>query len=166
MRSLLSLLSLMLVMTGCAQQAVPKPMMQTMQADKLSVADFTAIWQATNMENNTAFEFNQLPHTFSNFLHLQADVGIDQKIERLTLTGTPQSKKDRFVMISCWAQLIMTMTRSVESTQVTTIFRAMGIDPNADVSELTGATVVLHGDTYRSWREGGTYTFTFEEGGA
>lgn len=166
MRSLLSLLSIMLVMTGCAQQAVPKPMVQSTQSDKLSVADFKALWQATNTENNTAFQISRLPQSFSDSLHLEAAIGLDQKIERLSIIGTPQSKKDRFMMISCWAQLIMTMTRSAESTPVTSIFRAMGIDPNADVTALTGATVILNGDTYRSWHENGTYTFQFEEDGA
>jgi hypothetical protein len=156
MRGLLSVLSIMLVMTGCSNASAPKPMIQSEQSDALSVSDFKALWQATNVEMN---------RTFPDYIHLEVNATIDQKVERITVTASPHSKKERFLMMSCWAQVITTMTGTVEGTHVSTLFRAMGIDPNADLAELTGATVNLNGDTYRSWREGQVYTFTFEEGG-
>lgn len=165
MRGLLSVLSLMLVMTGCSNASAPKQMMQSEQSNALSVTDFKALWQATNVETNRAFPLTGLQQTFANFIHLEVDATIDQKVERITVTASPQSKKERFLMMSCWAQVITTMTGTVDGTHVSTLFRAMGIDPNANLAALTGATVILNGDTYRSWREGQLYTFTFKEGG-
>lgn len=165
MRSVLSILSIMLVMTGCSNASVPKQMIQSEQSDVLSVSDFKALWQATNIETNRAFPLHGFQHTYDTFIHLMVQPTIDQKIERITVKASPNSKKERFLMMSCWAQVITTMTRTVEDTHVSTLFRAMGIDPNADLAELTGATIILNGDTYRSWRDGQVYTFTFEEGG-
>jgi hypothetical protein len=148
--------------------------LESSQPQPISVDEFQKLWNSIDMDMNRGLPLGKVEiqkdeqgvsffeKQFTPYLKMKVTLDSSGAVDTVTIGGSPKTKLERFMMLSSWSQMISTTSKETEPAVVTNLFHDLGVDANADLSQINNKTVEFHGGRYHTTFENQIYECSFE----